>query len=82
MADARAAAAPRPPPAAYAASQPVHRAGAWGELVLLAAHLVMIASAALTMQPLNRWLSWQAYFLFCRTSLVASVYKVGGGGRG
>lgn len=129
LADAQAAAAPRPPPpAASYGSGAARQAGAAGELVLLVAHLLMIATAVATVQPLNRYLSWQvgrgrseagrhwknggagrvrmpakfglnwrllapppsypalslclpqAYFLFCRISLVASGYKVRAGG--
>ena len=84
LADARAAAAPPPPRPSGAAtsfspysSAPLARQpGPSGELVLMLAHLVLIVSAVLTVQPLSRRLSWQAYFLFCRTALVAGAYKV------
>ena len=87
--DAKAAAAPRP---AYSAPPPspagaggtadyATRAGPAGQLVLLAAHGIMLLAAVATVQPLDKRLSWQAYFLFCRVALVASAYKVGGGVR-
>lgn len=52
------------------------RAGATGQLVLLVAHAVLLLSAVVSLQPLSRALGWQAYFLFCRTSLILSIYKV------
>ena len=48
-------------------------------MVLLAAHLVLMLTALVSLQPLSRALSWQAYFLCCRTALVAGVYQVGFG---
>ncbi|PSC75824.1 molecular chaperone [Micractinium conductrix] len=72
---ARPAARPAPPPRAAAGTAGA-AAGQAGELVLLGAHLVMLAAAVLTVQPLSRHWSWQAHFLFCRVALVASGYKV------
>ena len=85
LADAKAAAAPPPPRASsttssslnlYTSAPLAHQPGPSGELVLLLAHLVLIISAVLTVQPLSKRLSWQAYFLFCRTALVTGGYKV------
>lgn len=85
LADARAAAAPLPPRASggastilgpYSTAPLARQPGPTGQIVLLLAHLVLIASAVLTAQPLSRRLSWQAYFLFCRTALVTNAYKV------
>ncbi|KAL4424798.1 hypothetical protein ABPG77_000838 [Micractinium sp. CCAP 211/92] len=52
------------------------RASPTGELVLLCAHVAMLVTAVLSLQPLSRFLAWQAYFMFCRTAVVASGYKV------
>ncbi|KAL4437116.1 hypothetical protein ABPG75_004255 [Micractinium tetrahymenae] len=52
------------------------RASPTGELVLLGAHVAMVLTALLSLQPLSRYLAWQAYFMFCRTALVASGYKL------
>ncbi len=84
LSDARAAAAPPPPRPSgpttsfspYSSAPLARQPGPSGELVLMLAHLVLIVSAVLTVQPLSRRLSWQAYFLFCRTALVAGAYKV------
>lgn len=46
------------------------------ELVLLVAHVVLILSALVSLQPFNRYLGWQAYAVCCRTALVASGYKI------
>lgn len=51
------------------------RASPTGELVLLCAHVAMLVTAVLSLQPLSRFLAWQAYFMFCRTAVVASGYK-------
>lgn len=55
------------------------RASPTGELVLLVAHVAMLVTAVLSLQPLSRFLAWQAYFMFCRTALVASGYKASAG---
>lgn len=67
-------------PAAAAAGPAGDRAGSAGQLVLLVAHVVLVLSALASLQPLYRALGWQAYFLFCRTSLVLSMYKESVGG--
>lgn len=75
-ADAAASATRRTTGTGTGSATPASRAGAYGDLVLLVAHVLMLASTVVGMQPLNKFLAWQAYTLFCRTALVASGYKV------
>ena len=44
----------------------------------LVAHLVLVVTALLSLQPVNQMLGWHAYRLFCAVAIGAHLVRVGG----